>query len=42
MGDGEVQEEGTHHQLLSDPDSKYSRMWKDFLRTREENENMYS
>ena len=32
MGDGLVQEQGTHQQLLSEPDSKYSQMWRDYLR----------
>ena len=41
MGEGEVQEQGTHQQLLSDPDSRYSKMWKYFLRTSEAEENPY-
>lgn len=36
MGDGVVKEQGTHQALLSDPNSTYSQMWRDFLRSKEE------
>ena len=32
MGDGKVQQQGTHYEMLNDPDSKYTHMWNDFLR----------
>lgn len=32
MGDGQVQEQGTHYEMLSNPESKYTKMWNDFLR----------
>jgi hypothetical protein len=36
VGDGVVLEQGTHHELLADPNSKYSEMWKDYLRHKDE------
>ncbi|CAI2360125.1 unnamed protein product [Moneuplotes crassus] len=38
MGEGEVQEEGTHYEMLSNPDSKYYQMWNDFLREKNQEE----
>jgi ABC-type transport system involved in Fe-S cluster assembly fused permease/ATPase subunit len=35
LKDGRVCETGTHFQLLSQPDSVYSQMWKNYLREKE-------
>lgn len=36
MGEGVVLEQGTHHELLADPNSRYSAMWRDYLRHKDE------
>jgi ABC-type multidrug transport system fused ATPase/permease subunit len=36
MGEGIVQEQGSHHELLKKRDSKYGEMWRDFLREKTE------
>jgi ABC-type multidrug transport system fused ATPase/permease subunit len=33
MGEGKVIETGTHNELVSNPKSRYSDMWKNFLQT---------
>lgn len=38
VGDKKVEEQGSHEELIRTPNSKYSQMWKDFLRTSEEGE----
>ena len=36
LKDGKVHEDGTHTELLSNPDSVYNEMWKNYLREKEE------
>lgn len=36
LKDGSVAESGTHWELMSDPSSTYSEMWKNYLREEEE------
>ena len=38
LKDGRVYEDGTHYELLGDPGSAYSEMWKNYLREKEEME----
>jgi hypothetical protein len=38
MADGKLVEQGTHYELIGDENSKYSEMWRNYLREKEKGE----